>query len=309
MLMFKNGGIRMAESAFRRFNSMMKERYPTFADAWGRAREDFGETWESEFSDAIVRLFGEDPIGWTSAVEGYAKFCTDALRSQIYFERNGRYKAASYEDVVRICYHNPDFMFRSYLPGMFLTHYVWPHHHRMLQWYRSMMGDIPVTTFAEVGTGCGLYSKETLQLFPHAQGTGYDISQYSLEFTKQVVNAFDVGDRYKTCVQDIIAKSPEVSDFVICQEVLEHLEDPSGFCRALLKMTRPGGHAYITAAMNAGHVDHIYLYRSLQEVLDHIRSAGFEILEFHEELAYHNKPRELTPSLGGALCRCPQKYI
>jgi SAM-dependent methyltransferase len=292
-------------SAFEKVNALVRKKYPNYADAWDRARAEFGEPWEREVSELILAQFGDDETSWQAAVDGYATFCTDALRSQIFFERNGRYKASSYAEVAEACYHNPDFMFRAYLPGMLLSHFVWPHHHRMLRFFRTQMAAIDVKSFSEVGTGCGMYSADTLRLFPAARGTGYDISAHALEFTDRVVRAFGLGNRYMTRVQDIVATPPEPADLVICQEVLEHLEDPAGFCKALFAMTRPGGHAYITAAINAGHVDHIYLYRSVEEVLAHIRDAGYEIVASAGELAYGGKPLELTPCLGGALARRP----
>lgn len=292
-------------TAFERLNAMVRKKYPNYSDAWERARAEFGGPWETEFSDAIVRLFGEDDAAWQPAVDGYATFCTDALRSQIFFERNGRYKASSYAEVAEACYHNQDFMFRAYLPGMFLSHFVWPHHHKMLRWFRSQMATIDVATFSEVGTGCGMYSADPLRIFSGARGLGFDISPHALKFTERVVEAFGHDDRYGIKVQDIVANPPEPVDLVICQEVLEHIEDPAAFCKALFKMTRPGGHAYITAAINAGHVDHIYLYRSVEQVIDHIGAAGFEIIASHGELAYTGKPVEITPCLGGALGRRP----
>ena len=72
-----------------------------------------------------------------------------------------------------------------------------------------------------------MYSKEPLELLPAATGVGYDISEHSLSFTERVVNAFGYGDRYRTEVRDIVANTPEEADLVICQEVLEHLEDPA----------------------------------------------------------------------------------
>lgn len=288
---------------YERLYHSVKQKYPNYAEAWERAHQEFGEDWVKEFSEAIVAMFGASESAWTSAVDGYAAFCTDALRSQIFFERNGRYKASSYRDVAAACYHNSDFMFRAYLPGMFLSHYVWPHHHRMLRWFRSLMAGLKVKTFSEVGTGCGMYSVDALRLFPECTGTGYDISAHALKFTERAVENFGYGARYSTRVQDVIANPPEGADLVICQEVLEHIEDPAAFSVGLYQMTRPGGYAYITAAINAGHVDHIYLYRSVEEVLDHIRSAGFEIVASHGEFAYSGKPIELTPCLGGALAR------
>jgi len=283
--------------------AVMEAKFPNYAPAWTRAGEVFGQGWEREFDDVIRRLLGRDEKEYQKAVDGYAAFCTDALRSQIFFERNGHFKASSHADVSAECYHNPQFMFESYLPGLLLSHFVWPHHYRMLRWFREQISAIHVSTFAEVGTGCGLYSAEALRAFPQARGMGYDISAHALEFTSRVVNALGSAERYGTNVRDVVAAPAPKVDLMICQEVLEHLEDPAEMCRALFAMTRPRGHAYITAAINAGHVDHIYLYRSIDQVLDHIVAAGFEIVASHSELAYGGKPLELTPCVGGALVR------
>src|SRR5262245_28070850 len=120
-------------------------------------------------------------------------------------------------------------MQRRYLPGMYLSHFVWPHHQRMLRYFRRvamMLRDRP-HTFYEVGTGCGIYSKETLRLLPESRGVGFDISEYALAFTDRVVKAFGLASRYSVRRQDVLTDPPtELADLVINQEVLEHLEDP-----------------------------------------------------------------------------------
>jgi 2-polyprenyl-3-methyl-5-hydroxy-6-metoxy-1,4-benzoquinol methylase len=166
-------------------------------------------------------------------------------------------------------------------------------------------GDIKL--FYEVGVGCGMYSLKTLQAKPDSKGVGFDISQYALDFTKRVADVHGVGHRYRIQNQDIIASPPErLADFIISQEVLEHLEDPPAFIRALRNMVRPDGHGYITAAINAGHTDHIYLYRTADEVRRQIEDAGWTVLDEQVEFNYPNKPVELRPTVAGFLVRNPE---
>lgn len=294
------------QSVYERMRALVELRYPNYADLWHGTRKEFGAAWEAEFSEAIALIFGAIEAGWDEPIDGYAEFCTDALRSQIFFERHGHYKASSYGEVTKAYYHNADFMCRCYLPGMFISHFIWPHHHRMLRYFRSLMTDLrgTIRSFYEIGTGCGLYSKELLQLVPESRGEGFDISEYALSFTNRVLVAFGLADRYKVHQQDILTHPPdEPADLVISQEVLEHLEDPEVFLRGLAAMTRRGGYAYIAAAVNAGHVDHIYLYRSPREIADQITAAGFAIIDQRSEYAYTNKPMELRPCHTGFLCR------
>jgi hypothetical protein len=68
--------------------------------------------------------------------------------------------------------------------------------------------------------------------------------------------------------------------------VLEHLEDPVAFLRGLRATMAPGAKAFITAAVNAAHADHIYLYRSADDVLAHLIDAGFTLEQSFVGAAY-----------------------
>ncbi|GAG91349.1 unnamed protein product, partial [marine sediment metagenome] len=93
------------------------------------------------------------------------------------------------------------------------------------------------------------------------------------------------------------------ADFIISQEVLEHLDDPQSFINGLYDATRVGGWGYITAAINAGHTDHIFLYRSPEEVRTQIEQAGWSIYDEQIESNYINKPVEIRPTIVGYLTR------
>jgi hypothetical protein len=124
-------------------------------------------------------------------------------------------------------------MEKRYLPGQYLSHSIWPHHQRML---RHFVGELlpkissDVSMFYEVGVGCGMYSQLTLKYLKQVRGVGYDISDYALDFTMRIIKAHDLQNRYKTLNQDIITRPIlQKCDFVISQEVLEHLENPQEF--------------------------------------------------------------------------------
>ena len=298
----------MNHSTFYQLSEIIHKSYPNYASLWDKSREQFGDKWEKEISENIKLVFGGAPNSrWNEAVDGYAEFCTEALRAQVFFEKTGRYQATSYQEVVKSCYHSADYMEKRYLPGQYLSHSIWPHHQRML---RRFIGTLlpkisnEVALFYEVGVGCGMYSQVTLQCLQQTKGIGYDISDYALDFTMRIIKAHGLDSRYETRNQNIITDPiDDKCDFVISQEVLEHLEDPETFIRGLHTAVRPGGWSYITAAINAAHTDHIYLYRSPEEVRRQIENAGWSVVDAQIECNYPEKPIEKQPTIAGFLSR------
>jgi SAM-dependent methyltransferase len=285
--------------------------YPVLATPFVSAEARFGPRWADEAVPAIEGLYGTitEPLSdrLKVAVGCYAEFANDSMRHQVMYERTGKYRASNYEDVRAALYDNADHMTQNYLPGMWFSHFVWPQH------YFSLLGFMDCVlprvedngVFFEVGVGCGMYSKVTMDHKPAMRGIGFDISQHSLDYTGQVVQSFGYGSRYKLENRDVRHGYEVKADFLICQEVLEHLENPAEFCRWLYDMIRPGGQAFITAALNAGHSDHIFLMHHPLEVENMLTDAGFHILRMQEEAAPGSKPRNLTPSLAGFLCSKP----
>jgi 2-polyprenyl-3-methyl-5-hydroxy-6-metoxy-1,4-benzoquinol methylase len=137
------------------------------------------------------------------------------------------------------------------------------------------------------------------------RGVGFDISRYALEFTQRMVGLFGLSARYSVENRDIRHGYDRPCDLLVCQEVLEHLENPGEFCGWLFNLVRPGGKAYITAALNAAHSDHIYHFRKPEELEAILRAVGFQPLHAQEEFAPGAKPRDITPSLAGFLCERP----
>lgn len=288
--------------SLERFERILARAAPYMADAVQKGRRTFGQPWEIQFDETLDRIFGEDEGRLTAAAKGYVRFALDALRLQKRFEKERAYLPKSYDEAARDVYHNREYMDTLYLPGILLSHYLWPHHYRQLSYFhRKFMPRAlreGATRFLDVGVGTGFYSRQALAASPRIEGTGYDISEHSLAYARAHVEAFGWSGRWHGEIRDVIKNPPaDVWPFVVSVEVLEHLDDPLSYLRAVRARLAAGGVGFITAAITAPNEDHIYLYVDHREVAAQLEEAGFSILDFQEDVAYEPKADEPVPRL------------
>lgn len=82
-------------------------------------------------------------------------------------------------------------------------------------------------------------------------------------------------------------------DRIICTEFLEHVEDPLSVLKKLNEILAPSGKVFLTTVVWAAFIDHIYLYRSAEEIRVQIREAGFIIEhEFVQPIFAKDKGKE-----------------
>lgn len=271
-------------------NSTIRAKHRFAAGSIDRCINLFGEAWAVHFEQVIGALF-PSPEALVAATKGYSSFAMQSMRLQAIFERELEYKSKTYEQAATEVYFNEQVMMREYLPGLLLSHFLWPHHYRQILFFESIfiqaMRVASATSFMEVGVGTGLYSSLLLRNLPKVSGIGFDISPSSKIFAEAQVRALGLTDRYHVELRDI-TRSPvsQQADWLVCVEVLEHLEDPVDFLLGLRRNMAPGGRAFITAAVNAAHADHIYLYRNAGEVLRHLTEAGFTLEQYYVGAAY-----------------------
>jgi SAM-dependent methyltransferase len=88
---------------------------------------------------------------------------------------------------------------------------------------------------------------------------------------------------------------PEKFDFITVGEVIEHLEDPLQLLVKIREMLAPNGRGFISAPTNSPTIDHIYLFREVDEIRDMLRKAGFRITseEIYAENVDEAKARRL----------------
>lgn len=284
-------------AAVARLQALFAAHHRLSAGLIARAQTAFGAPWLQAF-DALLQGFFDSDAALAAAARGYSAFAMDAMRRQKAFEASGCYPDKRHAEAAAEVYFNSRHMHDEYLPGLLLSHYLWPHHVRQLQFFEQAfvapMRLAGGTCFAEVGVGTGLYSRLLLQALGGASGTGYDISPSSCEFAALQMQRFGVGHRYTLRQQDVIDMPMDPVPWLVCVEVLEHLDDPLPFLRALHGALQPGGRAFITAALNAAHADHIHLYRHPDAVLADLQAAGF-VLEQGWSGAAYAPPRPGVP--------------
>lgn len=275
----------------KEFEDYIKVKASFVCPSFLKQTEMFGEVWKSRFEELLRLFIATDEQKMHEAVEGYVKFVLDGMRLQKRFEKNRQYVNKTYEEAASEVYHNKDYMFSRYLPGLMLSHYLWPHHYRQYQFFEKTF--LPLVTsnaeaeFCDIGVGTGFYSRVLLASDAKVKGWAFDISESALEYGTAHLNAYGVADRWFTQLQNVeLSPPPRQWPFLINIEVLEHLEDPLSFLKALRNMLKPDGHAFISAAVTAAEKDHIYLYNSAQEVSAQLQDAGFRVIASQEDAAY-----------------------
>lgn len=293
----------MSSQMVRDLEARLTRLAPYMASTVEKARSRFGAAWEASFEETLGRLFRGEPERLENAVRGYVRFALDAIKLQKVFEKERVYRAKSYAEVGQEVYHNRDYMETLYLPGILLSHYLWPHHYNQLMYFQKRFAPLVRATaarrFCDIGIGTGFYSRQMLSLDPGLEGDAFDISEHSMSYARQQIKRFDFASRWRGHMRDVILDPPdETWPLLVSVEVLEHLEDPIAFLKSLRRMLQPGGRAFITAAITAPNADHIYLYNNCDEVIAQLRAAGFELIEYQEDIAYAPRRDEPVPRLG-----------
>lgn len=276
----------------------LQERAHHLTGVIDRNHHRFGDEWVSDFNHLFGLVF-KNQEDLQRATEGYVAFSNSTLRSQARFQKTGKYEETKHEAVAGRVYLNPAYMHREYLPGLLLSHFLWPHHYAQLRFFKGIVHRIRPSQFVEVGVGSGIYSLSTLLTVPETVGFGIDISPSSLEFAQSLMQRAGCGGRYQSLQHDVSVEEIELSpDLAISVELLEHLENPVLLLQGLRKIVSGNRFAFITAALNAAHTDHIYLYSSVEQVQKQIESVGFTVSEIFCEEAYKQRNKqELVPAI------------
>lgn len=226
-------------------------------------------------SELVLRLTGDD---LSRHIAGYRWMCEMVLGEELEFRRKGRYRYATFEEVVGRVYGDREVMGR-YMDGLLLSQVLWGNHIRILDFYaRVFVGKIPTdAAHLEVGPGHGLL----LYLASNATSgrvVGWDLSETSLAHSRAALDRLGARPGIELEDRDLFAPGG-TGEFqsVTFSEVLEHVERPDLALAGLHARMTPGGRLFVNAPVNSPAVDHIYLFRTPEEVVELVSQAGFDI--------------------------------
>ena len=215
-------------------------------------------------------------------IEGYCEFVMDVNRSQRKYEKAGHYEYSKFEDVYQKAYSNSDFM-ELYHWGVYCTTFVWTHHLRIYKFFRdhfvaALAQRKEPGSLLDLGAGSGIWHLLALGALPDWRAVAVDISQPSIDASTQMAATLPFVDKIQhICADATRWRPPDSMDAGISCFLLEHLERPNELLNTLAAALKPGGLAFVTCALTAAEIDHIYEFRRESEAVTMVENAGFRV--------------------------------
>lgn len=223
------------------------------------------------------RYLGDDYFKVLS--DGYASFVIDVNKSQIKYEARGHYTNKTYAEVYDAVY-NSDAEMNLYHWGVYVTTFAWQHHLDLYAFFRDYFVRLLAKEgrVLDLGCGSGIWSLLLSTHVPGWQVKGVDISPRSVALSSSMarMNGFSNVDIE---VSDAL-QYRENRKFDACMScfLLEHLEAPGRLLENLGENLEPGGYAFVTGALTAAEVDHIYEFSRESDLVLLAEQSGFRVI-------------------------------
>jgi 2-polyprenyl-3-methyl-5-hydroxy-6-metoxy-1,4-benzoquinol methylase len=127
-----------------------------------------------------------------------------------------------------------------------------------------------------------LFTSTILKHSPDTKGTLVDISDTSIQTAKEIMKTFQVKtDGIEFIHGDYLKVNFEEPgyDFIIMGEVLEHVNNAPDFMKRTKNLLNEGGAIYLSTCANSPAIDHIYHFKSADEIRKLICENGFRIIK------------------------------
>lgn len=224
--------------------------------------------------------FGE--AGLPSMIDSFVRFSMDVNFAQARYEHAGQYENKSFKECQDSVYSQDDAM-DDYLSGIYLTNFLWAHHLDLSRLFaeRFVARLSSESRILEIAPGHGGWGLWALHSLPSAALEGYDISPKAIEMSTRLAAAAGMTGRARYALRDAMALEAGATPFdaCICSFLIEHLERPDRLLEVMASSLEDGGYAFLTGALTAAQVDHIYEFRRESELVHLAERHGFRVLD------------------------------
>lgn len=264
----------------------------------------------NELSGLVMQYFQRLNLSTERIASDYLKMIRDMRAEGVYFFKNGKYRCESQKIANEYVYSKPDVM-TYYMNALLVSQILWKHHFNIFMDFQKNLEvmfkkDVPLKIL-DIGPGHGFFSFLVKKAYPNYEKLDIvDISDTSLEMTKSIIG-FD-NNKINYFKQDVF-DYPDSNkyDFIVLGEVIEHLDEPKKILMKLSKLLKPGGVIWITAPTNSPALDHVYLFKSREEILNLIKDSGLEVTSsfnyFAEDVDEQTAIKNRITDLVGVFCK------
>ncbi len=213
-----------------------------------------------------------DILKYDIVVDNFIAFSQEFLRLQAELERTGKYHYGSFLEAQKEIYDNPAVMEGRYLPGLFLSQALWINHQKIQSFFAQEFcsGLLSKGTVIEVPVGTGIFLSRFMESNPSWIGEGYDISSSAVAFSRKVLGYTCSSLSIKVEKEDVFSLPVRQFDRAVCGLLLENMDDPKMLLAKLRGLLAPEGKLFMTASVWASTIDHLHLFKSVQEIKEMI---------------------------------------
>jgi 2-polyprenyl-3-methyl-5-hydroxy-6-metoxy-1,4-benzoquinol methylase len=218
----------------------------------------------------------EDPL--KEIVNFFNKMTLDFLSAQIQFRKTYNYPITDDKIAKEAVYKNCEVM-TYYMYGLFASYFLWPNHYEIYKYFNRILTKFDsIGAHLEVAPGHGLFTSEVRARHRECKSTLVDISETSLNITKRVLERFGVAQNvsFQKCdFNEFYSESKY--DLIVMGEVLEHVGNPATFLIKTRSLLNRSGKIFITTCTDAPAIDHVYHFKSLNEIRELCTDSGLTI--------------------------------